>query len=84
MLFFHWSYASFLTFRAPHFVILRRILTVYGRPLVWKVGLVRERLSAGFVLAMKSRESGKFLPQTERRKELLKEKIRDWNQLNHV
>lgn len=46
--------------------------------------LVIERLSAGFVLAMKSRESGKFLPQTERREELLKEKKRDWNQLNHV
>lgn len=39
-------------------------------------GLVIERLSAGFVLAMKSRDSGKFLPQTERRDELLKEKTK--------
>lgn len=50
-----------------------------------KGGLVIEGLSAGFVLEMKSRGSGKFLAQTERREELLKEKKkRDWNQLNHV
>lgn len=48
-----------------------------------KSGVVIEGLSAGFVLEMKSRDSGKFLAQTERREELLKKK-RDWNQLNHV
>lgn len=43
-----------------------------------KSGLVIERLSAGFVLAMKSRESGKFLPPdrkeeriTSRKKKIL-------------
>lgn len=39
-----------------------------------KGGLVIEGLSAGFVLEMKSRDSGKFLARTERREELLKEK----------
>lgn len=39
-----------------------------------KSGLVIEGLSAGFVPEMKSRDSGKFLAQTERREELLKGK----------
>lgn len=39
-----------------------------------KSGLVIERLSAGFVLEMKSRDSGKYLAQTERREELLRGK----------
>lgn len=41
-----------------------------------KSGLVIQGLSAGFVLEMKSRDSGKYLAQTERREELLREKKR--------